>query len=201
MSSSENQNELRSSITDLLSGNNLPDDLTKINDTTLPAKNRGQFAKIIEKSKNQAKKSIDTLLKFYLSIDIIEKEEYIKAKRELDIQSLSALIFNMEASQHAIISMLENIDNGEVHPRMFEVLGGLQKTLLDIVKAQTLFTISTEENIKKLGREIDYYSSIKSTSDMPEAEISPETLQVRGNKDLMRSIQQLQNKNTEDETS
>jgi hypothetical protein len=201
MSSSENQNELRSSITDLLSGNNLPDDLTKINDTTLPAKNRGQFAKIIEKSKNQAKKSIDTLLKFYLSIDIIEKEEYIKAKRELDIQSLSALIFNMEASQHAIISMLENIDNGEVHPRMFEVLGGLQKTLLDIVKAQTLFTISTEENIKKLGRDIDYYSSIKSTSDMPEAEISPETLQVRGNKDLMRSIQQLQNKNTEDETS
>lgn len=201
MSSSENQNELRSSITDLLSGNNLPDDLTKINDTTLPAKNRGQFATIIEKSKNQAKKSIDTLLKFYLSIDIIEKEEYIKAKRELDIQSLSALIFNMEASQHAIISMLENIDNGEVHPRMFEVLGGLQKTLLDIVKAQTLFTISTEENIKKLGRDIDYYSSIKSTSDMPEAEISPETLQVRGNKDLMRSIQQLQNKNTEDETS
>jgi hypothetical protein len=201
MSSSENQNELRSSITDLLSGNNLPDDLTKINDTTIPAKNRGQFAKIIEKSKNQAKKSIDTLLKFYLSIDIIEKEEYIKAKRELDIQSLSALIFNMEASQHAIISMLENIDNGEVHPRMFEVLGGLQKTLLDIVKAQTLFTISTEENIKKLGRDIDYYSSIKSTSDMPEAEISPETLQVRGNKDLMRSIQQLQNKNTEDETS
>jgi hypothetical protein len=105
----------------------------------------------------KAKRVMDGLLKLYLSQEIIEEQEYIKARVELDKMSLGALIFQMETAERAIITMLDSIDSGEMHPRMFEVLGGLQKTLLDIVKSQTMYLMASEENMKKLSRDIDVY--------------------------------------------
>jgi hypothetical protein len=93
----------------------------------------------------------------------------------------------METAERAIITMLDNIDSGEMHPRMFEVLGGLQKTLLDIVKSQTMYLMASEENMKKLSRDIDVYkpqykaiAAEKSNNGM---------ISSRGTKELMRSIQ------------
>lgn len=181
---------LRNSISELLDDDlpdevNIPDeDLDDLSSRRLPATSydtmkSGAYAK--------AKRVMDGLLKLYLSQEIIEEQEYIKARVELDKMSLGALIFQMETAERAIITMLDSIDSGEMHPRMFEVLGGLQKTLLDIVKSQTMYLMASEENMKKLSRDIDIYkpqykaiSAEKTNSGM---------ISSRGTKELMRSIQ------------
>ena len=43
----------------------------------------------------------------------------------------------MENSETAITTLMDTINEGDVSPRMFEVLSDLQRTLLDIIKSQT----------------------------------------------------------------
>lgn len=181
---------LRNSISELLD-DDLPDeveipneDLDEFRDrrpiTSYETMRSGAYAK--------AKRVMDGLLKLYLSQEIIEEQEYIKARVELDKMSLGALIFQMETAERAIITMLDNIDSGEMHPRMFEVLGGLQKTLLDIVKSQTMYLMASEENMKKLSRDIDVYKP-QYKAIATEKSNNNGMISSRGTKELMRSIQ------------
>jgi hypothetical protein len=181
---------LRNSISELLD-DDLPDeveipneDLDDLRDrrpiTSYETMRSGAYAK--------AKRVMDGLLKLYLSQDIIEEQEYINARVELDKMSLGALIFQMETAERAIITMLDNIDSGEMHPRMFEVLGGLQKTLLDIVKSQTMYLMASEENMKKLSRDIDVYKP-QYKAIAAEKSNNNGMISSRGTKELMRSIQ------------
>jgi hypothetical protein len=182
---------LRNSISELLD-DDLPDeveipneDLDDLTDrrpvTSYDTMRNGAYAK--------AKRVMDGLLKLYLSQEIIEEQEYIKARVELDKMSLGALIFQMETAERAIITMLDNIDSGEMHPRMFEVLGGLQKTLLDIVKSQTMYLMASEENMKKLSRDIDVYKPQYKAIAAEKTSNNGGMISSRGTKELMRSIQ------------
>jgi hypothetical protein len=89
-------------------------------------------------AQSKAKKLMNSLLKFYLSQELIQKNEYITLKAKIDVMTMSHLMFQMRTAEHAIVTLLRSIDAGEASPRMFEVLGGLQKTMLDIMKHQTL---------------------------------------------------------------
>ena len=46
--------------------------------------------------------------------------------------------------------LMDTINEGDVAPRMFEVLSDLQRTLLDIIKSQTMYMVAVEENVKKI---------------------------------------------------
>ena len=46
----------------------------------------------------------------------------IKQKSVVDKITVSNLLFQMKTAEHAIIKLLEEIDNGNLHPRTFEVL-------------------------------------------------------------------------------
>jgi len=141
------------------------------------------------KSKAQAKatKTIDSLMKFYLSEEIIEDEEYIRAKKRIDEMTLSSLIFQLEAGEKALVTLLETIDSGELAPRMFEVLATLQKSMLDIIKSQTMYLMAAEEGTKRIARDIDIYTD-KSNKKLTTGQTQSGNV-VRGTKDLMRGIQ------------
>jgi hypothetical protein len=130
---------------------------------------------------------MNSLLKFYLSEELIQKNEYIQLKAKVDVMTMSQLIYQMKTAEHAITILMRSIDAGEVSPRMFEVLGGLQKTLLDIMKHQTLHMMAAEENLKKLKRDIDIYRDAESI------DVTPKNQGVgnvkRGTRNLMKEIQ------------
>ena len=156
-------NDIRSSLDDIL---NDSDDIdASIDNTDLPPIRRVPPAFDYTKKKTdstfQAKKTINTLLKFYLSEEIIDNDEYIKAKMKIEEMTLGSLIFQMETAERAITTLLQQIDDGDVSPRMFEVLGTLQKSMLDIIKSQTMYMMATEEGVKKLARDYDVYSERK----------------------------------------
>jgi hypothetical protein len=72
---------------------------------------------------------------------------------------------------------------------MFEVLATLQKSMLDIIKSQTMYLMATEESTKRIARDIEIY---RKKDDIREIESSGGDSSSgniqRGSKDLMRMI-------------
>jgi hypothetical protein len=163
-------------------------------DPQLPAKRPEKimsFGELKESSTKKAKKTISALMKFYLDEDIIERDEYIQAKKKMDEMTMSSLVYQLQAGERALTTLLEAIEDGEVAPRMFEVLATLQKSMLDIIKSQTMYLMATEESAKRIARDIEIY---KKRDDVREIEISGGDSSTgniqRGSKDLMRMIRE-----------
>lgn len=162
-------------------------------DPQLPAKredeNKLTFKQIKQSSSNEAKKTISALLRFYLDEEIIEKDEYIQAKKKIDEMTMSSLVYQLQAGERALTTLLETIEDGDVAPRMFEVLATLQKSMLDIIKSQTMYLMATEESAKRIARDVEVY---KKRDDVREIEASGGNAEAnnvqRGTKDLMRMI-------------
>lgn len=161
-------------------------------DPQLPAKRQESymsFSELKTDSTKKAKKTISALMKFYLDADIIERDEYIQAKKKMDEMTMGSLVYQLQAGERALTTLLEAIEDGEVAPRMFEVLATLQKSMLDIIKSQTMYLMATEESTKRIARDIEIY---RKKDDIREIESlggdsSSGNIQ-RGAKDLMRMI-------------
>jgi len=163
-------------------------------DVELPARRpqtRVSFAELKENSTRKAKKTITALMKFYLDEDIIERDEYIQAKKKMDEMTMSSLVYQLQAGERALTTLLDAIEDGEVAPRMFEVLATLQKSMLDIIKSQTMYLMATEESAKRIARDIEIY---RKRDDIREIEVSGGDTGSgnvqRGTKDLMRMIRE-----------
>lgn len=148
------------------------------------------YSEIKDKATLKAKKTISSLMKFYLDADIIEKDEYIQAKKKMDEMTMSSLIYQLQAGERALTTLLETIESGELAPRMFEVLATLQKSMLDIIKSQTMYLMAAEESTKRIARDIEIYRKRETTREIEDAGGSVENTNVqRGTKDLMAAIQ------------
>jgi hypothetical protein len=182
----ESKEELRQSLDDLL-GYDLPDEVPGLNESpNLPRIAAGDtHSQKLERAKTKATRVMDSLLQLYLSEEVIEEHEYIRAKKELDQQALTMLVRQMENSEKAIASLMDVIDEGEVAPRMFEVLSDLQRTMLEIIKSQTMYMVAVEENVKKVARDIDVYKGSPTDKKVQ----SGGGVKSRGTKDLMRALQ------------
>ncbi len=161
-------------------------------DPQLPAKRQEHlmsFSELKLNSTKKAKKTISALMKFYLDEDIIERDEYIQAKKKMDEMTMSSLVYQLQAGERALTILLETIEDGEIAPRMFEVLATLQKSMLDIIKSQTMYLMATEESAKRIARDIEIY---RKKDDIREIESVGGDSSVgniqRGSKDLMRMI-------------
>lgn len=157
-----------------------------------PANKVSSYGEIKSSSTKKAKKTITSLMQFYLDADIIERDEYIQAKKKIDEMTMSSLIYQLQAGERALTTLLETIEDGEIAPRMFEVLATLQKSMLDIIKSQTMYLMAAEEGAKRMARDIELYKKRDDTREIEEAtsnsgKSSNDTTQ-RGTKDLMRMI-------------
>lgn len=186
--------EINSLINDLI-GDDEPIDENDFDSPELPKRevaNIGttNYKEVKDKASQKAQKTIKSLLKFYLDADLIENNEYIKAKQRIDEMTLASLIYQLEAGERALTTLLETIDSGELAPRMFEVLATLQKSMLDIIKSQTMYLMSAEESVKRVAHDVQRYN--QSTNRMIEGDAKKGGASgntVRGQKDLMKQIQ------------
>lgn len=147
-----------------------------------------------------AKKILNSLLKFYLSQDFIDENDYIKEKAKLDELSLSGIIRQIDHNERLIEVMMRTIDTGVLEPKMFEVCGKLQQVYVDLIKMKATFLMNAEETFKKLRNDYDFYADTrklpsKDTSTIQEAEV---TSSYRGTRDLMKSIENPEDKDFKD---
>ena len=140
-------------------------------------------------AEKQAKKTITSLMQFYLDADIIEKDEYLMAKKKMDEMTMSSLVYQLKAGERALTTLLETIEGGELAPRMFEVLATLQKSMLDIIKSQTMYLMATEESTKRIARDIELYKKRDHDDEIERVGGNSNANIQRGTKDLMNQIQ------------
>jgi len=192
---SEQADQIRRELDDLIGDTGMLD--VESDPVDLPMKQprtdlapRISYEELKSNATKKAQKTITALMKFYLDADIIEKDEYIAAKKKMDEMTMSSLIYQLNAGERALTTLLQTIDDGELAPRMFEVLATLQKSMLDIIKSQTMYLMASEESTKRIARDIEIY---KKRDDVKEIEASGGDVKdkniQRGTKDLMAAIQ------------
>ena len=186
----ENKDIIRDSIADLLTDSGIDVANDDIDAQTLTFQrtpspvSRGEIV-TLEQSRQKATRVMETLLRVYLSDNFISKSEYIQAKVNLDSMTLGNIMNQMEVSQRAINVLMENIELGDVNPKLFDALGKLQGTFIDLVRTQTNYIVNVGNEYEKLAMDKDQV--IDTTSISTAKEISS-GFKSSNQKDLMRLI-------------
>lgn len=191
----ENKDIIRDSIADLLSDNdiNLVDDIDSqtLTFSKTPSTVSNMDRVTLEASRKKAKGVMEALLRVYLSDSFISKNEYAQAKVNLDAMTLGNIMNQMEISQRAINILMDNIEIGDVNPKLFEVLGKLQGTFIELVKTQTNYIMNASGEYEKLA--LDKDGAVTEVSASPAKEISG-GFKSSSQKDLMRLIRNVSDK-------
>ena len=180
---------IRGSIADLLNDSdvNLLDDIDK--DTLTFNKTPSTLTTMervtLEQSRKKAQSVMDGLLRVYLSDNFISKSEYIQAKVNLDAMTLGNIMNQMEISQRAINILMDNIEIGDINPKLFDALGKLQGTSIDMVRIQMNYIVNASDEYAKLPlvKDVD---AVETTA-TPAKEIAT-GYKSSNQKDLMRLI-------------
>jgi hypothetical protein len=86
-------------------------DIESIKNIPVPNKTFMDYVKVKNYADDNADHIVDSISIFYLNADIVDEIEYIKQKINVDKITLSNLLFQMKTAEHAIIKILEDIDN------------------------------------------------------------------------------------------
>lgn len=181
---------IRDSISDLLMENDI--DLSgDISDNTLTFQKTQTInyydGGTLSKAKAKAEKVMSTLLKLYMSDGFISKSEYIQAKVNLDSMTLGKIMNQMEVSEAAIQVLMDNIQMGDINPKLFDALGNLQRTFIDLVKTQTAYIENAELEYKKIAQEKEISADDIIEKDSKN-EISSNGLRSSNQRELMQMI-------------
>ena len=139
---------------------------------------------------------VNSVANFYLDIRVIEEIPYIQQKNVIDKITVSNLLFQMKTAEHAITKLLEEIDNGNLHPRTFEVLASLQRSKMEIVKHLAQFMVVMENNYKNLKEDYRIKKSEESLAigtgeaEKETEEENPSMFQMRGGKHLIETLRE-----------
>lgn len=137
----------------------------------------------------KAKKTIDSLLKFYFNESLISEDDYIEQRAIQENISLAQLMIQIENVSDAISTMMKVIDSGNVKPSYFQVLSEVERTFIDLLKLKSMHLIQVEDSMKRLLNDKNIYSntsSSKGNSDNKNAGLT-----TRGTKNLMKQLKEL----------
>lgn len=114
-------------------------------------------------SENESSDIVDTSAEFYVSRDTIDSNEYIQKKMLADKVVLANMFRQSKIAEYSICKMLEQIEEGDMHPRTFEVLSGFQKTHLELTQAISKRVKEMEEEYKQLKTDYEEISTKEAT--------------------------------------
>lgn len=149
------------------------------------------FHKQKKSAMTDAKRTLKSLMDFYLGQKIIQKNEYIKYKKRVDEMSLANMMFAIDTAQHAIIKLLEEIDMGNTHPRNFEAITSLNGQMMNMIKHQQALFVTMEEGYKKVKHDHEAIEAEDRTEDVKTEDVTvlDGSYKTRGTKMLMANLQ------------
>ena len=151
---------------------------------------------------SEAKALLDSISNFYLDSASKTDATHVEFKKKMDTMNISAMMFQLKSSQHAITKLLEEIDLGNMHPRLFEVLAQLQSQIMQMPKDYQGYLEKMDQNYKKTRIESDekrHSSGVvmdqEYTSDGSYAPISSsgDGIRSRGTRGIMEGLRDIIN--------
>ena len=97
-----------------------------------------------------SKNYLDQMVNFYYGNELGGNTDHLAQKKKIDNMHLSSILLQMKTTQHAILKIMEEIEMGNMQPRMLEVLAQLQGQLVSYSKDYQNFVKSMEESYKIL---------------------------------------------------
>lgn len=144
------------------------------------------FGQIIAECDKEAERVVKNTALFYLTQDEISSDRYLMDKLIMDTTEISNLMFQTRTAKISYVRLLEEIDGGNVHPRIFEVQSGLQKSMMEITKSKTAYIHIMESSWRNIRQELQLKSAQLGEG---EEEFESTSLKARGTRDFLKSIQ------------
>jgi hypothetical protein len=155
----EKKAQIKGELEDLLrsysGGPNQEDDNIDAQLSEIAAAPPLDFIEMNAEFEKQAKNITGSMLKFYVDLGVIERHEYVKQKQMLDNSSIGNIFFQLKTIRMAIEKIAEEINQGNTHPRLFEVFGQLQDKLTSVVKTQANYMLFLEDTYKKMNQDVE----------------------------------------------
>lgn len=148
------------------------------------------FVELKTTCEKEARVMLTNSIGFILTPEMTIDNEYLKNKLEVDIMSLSGMLYQLRVNEQMQVALMNEVDRGFIHPRMFEVFSGLSKTIAEINKQ----LIGTVEAIKSTYKDfkIDFnekkHEAISSAGDQTMIGNGEKGIVSMGTKDLIRQI-------------
>jgi len=146
-------------------------------------------------SASEAKSMLDSLVKFYFDENLISSNSYLEYRKKIDSMNVSSMMFQLKTAQHAITKILEEIDMGNMTPRLFEVLAQLQGQIIQMSKDHQQYLDKMEKSYKTMKDDIDsknYNGGImigeSSQEDTDGIRSDTDGIRVRGTRGLMEGL-------------
>jgi hypothetical protein len=143
------------------------------------------FEEMNKKFERQAKDITQSMLEFYVDLGVIDTAEYLRQKQILDNSNISNIFFQLKTLRMAIEKISEEINQGNTHPRLFEVFGQLHDKYTTVIKTQANYVLFLEDTYKKMNQDISQRSSQSVT---PLLNQPKEYYITAGTKNIMREI-------------
>ena len=83
---------------------------------------------------------------------------------------------------------MDNIQMGDVNPKLFDALGNLQRTFIDLVKTQTAYIENAELDYKKIAQEKEISPDDVVVGGESKSESAPGGLKSSNQRELMQLI-------------
>ncbi len=153
----DNRKALKSEIESLLSGIN-HDEHNELNvDSELHEETKPEspydFDEMTREFNKKAKDITDSLFEYYVELGILEENNYIKLKKEMDTVNMSNIFFQIKTLKITITKIMEEITTGNTAPRLMEVFGQLQDKLKTLVQTQANHMLFLEETYKNINND------------------------------------------------
>lgn len=123
-------------------------------------------ALVTQNAKNKAQKLVLSCLKLYFDEKVIDKNEFMQAKASVTTANIMTLFKQIKIAEHFIDKIVNEVDNGKIEARLFEVATGIQSNIVDMLKNTQLHVISMQEEYRRLQGE------------MPKSELTDRSLDV-----------------------
>jgi hypothetical protein len=202
------QEKIKESLDSILNDEDLDFDSVKAEELPrLKTTELMDFGSAIQSTGSDAKSLLDSIVKFYLDENFIEKVDYVEYKKKIDSMNLASMMLQLKTAQHAITKLLEEIDLGNANPRMFEVLAQLQSQIMQMPKDYQNYLDKMEEGYKRIQLQIDKKADTGSFELQPSEEgeniFSAQSqnstgIKVRGTKGLMEGLRDILGAEIED---
>ena len=162
------------------------------------------FDELKLKCEVDARIMISNAIAFIIPADMIENNEYLQNKLEVDVISLASMIYQLRTNEVMQKALIDQINLGMVNARMFEVFAGMSKTVGELNKQ----LIQTVEAIKETYKTFREDVKEKRTEALgPGHQVNgmltagDGSVVTRGTKELINRVKQVKKDNTKDDTS
>jgi len=153
------------------------------------------FIDLREECQIEAHKMITNAIAFMIPPEMMESNEYIKDKINMDVMSLSGMVYQLRTNEVVQRTLLEQINKGMAQPRMFEVFSGMSKTISELNKQ----LIQTIEALKETYKGFKNDVKERQTEALGPASSGPTgmlttgdgSVVTRGTKELINNIKKI----------